>query len=115
MTAKGQKMKIEELESRDYPTILGVWYEGMAHIINTAPFSYTVSSEAIVYGTNGDDRIEVYGAPFVVYGLDGNDTIIWSDYADILYGGSGDDYISALLGVDTIYGEIVDTIFEGWF
>ena len=98
-------MKIEELESRDYPTILGVWYEGMAHIINTAPFSYTVSSEAIVYGTNSDDRIEVYGAPFVVYGLDGNDTIIGSDYADILYGGSGDDYISALLGVDTIYGE----------
>lgn len=96
---------VENLESRDCPTIYGVWHEGMAHIINTAPFSYIIQSDPVVSGTNNSDRIELFGGPFTVYGLGGNDTIIGSAFSDTIYGGSGDDIIFGGDEVDYLYGE----------
>jgi Ca2+-binding RTX toxin-like protein len=83
----------------------------------TATSQYTVPSggHVIVYGSDGDDTIQVVSAPYALesYGGDGADYIAGGGSADLLYGGagndrllggSGDDYLDAGGGNDTLNG-----------
>jgi Ca2+-binding RTX toxin-like protein len=69
----------------------------------------SVIKGVIVYGAQGNDRIQVltegydeYVTPITVYGGAGDDTIVGGLADDVLIGGSGDDLIDGGTGADTI-------------
>ena len=58
----------------------------------------------LVFGTDGNDNIRVYGGDDVVFALDGDDTILGGDGNDILFGGLGADDVNGGEGNDVLIG-----------
>ncbi|PKB14767.1 VCBS repeat-containing protein [Novosphingobium kunmingense] len=58
----------------------------------------------VVYGTAGNDVIDVKAGTDTVYSWGGTDTVIGGSGGDTIYGGTGDDTIFGDAGSDKLYG-----------
>ncbi len=68
---------------------------------------------AIIYGTNGKDRITGTSLNDSIYGWNGDDSLAGGAGADRLYGGSGDDELIGDDGNDRLLGQLGNDSLDG--